>query len=79
MTEVNLLQGSHKYVHATLMLTLHGISSTILLFYFTPRTKSDFYLYVVKTVLLNIEVTHFVVRKEIRKQRRFVRVEFIPE
>jgi hypothetical protein len=79
MTEVNILQGSHKYVHAPLMLTLHGISYKILLFYFTPRTNSDFYLYVVKTVLWNIEVTRFVVSKEIRKERRFIRAEFIPE
>jgi len=74
MTEVNLLQGSHKYVHAPLMLTLHGISSTIFLFHFTPRTNSNFYFYVVKTVLWNIEVTCFVVSKEIRKQPRFVTV-----
>ena len=63
MTEVNLLQGNHKYVHAPLMLTLHGISSTTLLFHFTPRINSDFYLYVVKTVAWNTEVTCFVVRR----------------
>lgn len=79
MTEVNLLQSSHKYVHAPLRLTLHGISSTTLLFHFNPGTKNDFYLYVVKTVLWNTEVTCFVVSKEIRKERRFIGVEFIRE
>jgi hypothetical protein len=79
MAEVKPLQGSYKYVYAPLMLTSYGISATTLLFHFTPRTNSDFNLYVVKTVLWNLEVTCCFVRKEIRKERLFIRGEFIRE